>query len=163
MELLQQKGKQIKQFVLLENGIKFVRYKEHKLLAEEVIPFENIKTDRFYYTLRFPYYLIAAGIFFLVATITLLQIQKEKSQAFGVLALWYAISAGFLIAFFLRSKRYFLVKTFKGQYLSFSTDDDDALAVFINVLMHKRNDYLRNKYTRLSLYLSYESQYSNLN
>ena len=163
MELLQQKGKQIRQFVLLENGLKVIRYKEHKLLAEEVVPFENIKTDRFYYTLRFHYYLIAAAIFFLVATLTLLQIQKQRSSAFGVLAIWYAISAGFLITYYLRTKRYFLVKTFKGQYLSFSTDDEDALAVFINVLMHKRNDYLRSKYSHLSMYLSYESQYSNLN
>ena len=147
----------------MESGLKIMKYEDQKLLAEEIVPYENIKSDRFYYTLRFPYYLIAGGIFFLVATITLLQIEQKRSTAVTALLLWYGISIAFVISYFLRTRRYYLIKTFKGEYLSFSTEDEDALAVFINVLMHKRNDYLVHKYTSLTTFLSYESQYSNLN
>lgn len=163
MQLVQQKGRKKKTYVLTASGLR-IRTGAGGLSTEETVPFEHIRPDRFVYQQVSYGYLACAGVFFLIAVLVLLDRGVEPRSFDTPLRVWTLIALASLVLFFLhRPKRYYL-KTFTGRYIRFRTGcDDTALEAFVEALLQQRSIYLRLKYTALSVHLSYEGQYSNLN
>lgn len=163
MQLVQQKGKKKKTYILTASGVR-IRTETGGLSPEETVPFENIRPDRFVYQQVSYGYLACAGVFLLITMLVLLDRGVEKRSFDTPLRVWSLISVASLVLFFVHRPRRYYLKTVAGSYIRFHTGcDDAALEEFVEVLMQHRSAYLRLKYTTLSVHLSYEGQYSNLN
>ena len=162
MQIIKINGRPPKSYEILESGILITTFTNPKLPTEEQIPFENIKSDRFFYVHKSPIFLIAAGIFMLIYMFSLVDtIKSEKSYpiiAHG----WGVFAICLIISYFLVQRKIFFIKTFSGRFIKFRVNKNDSeIAVFVKNVIEKRNEYLKLKYGEPSLYLSYDGQYSN--
>ena len=161
MHLVQQRSKIRKEFVLTATGLRMRTARGSSMPAEESVPFENIRSDRFAYRQVSYGYLACGGVFFLIATLVFLDHLTDRQPHLFLVAWWSMSAVAFLLFFLHRPRRYYL-KTFTGNYIRFYAGcDDGALGRFVEQVLQARNEYLL-KYTVLSPHLSYEGQYSNL-
>lgn len=162
MQLVQQRNKIRKEFILTATGLRMRTVRGSGMPAEESVPFENIRSDRFAYQQVSYGYLASGGVFFLIATLVFPDHLSNRQPFYLFLAPWGILSAASFLLFFLHRPRRYFLKTFTGNYIRFYTScDDEALDRFVEHLLQARNEYLL-KYTVLSPHLSYEGQYSNL-
>jgi hypothetical protein len=162
MQLVQQKNNRKKEFIVSPTGLRIRTTRGKGMPAEETVPFENIRSDRFAYQQLSYGYLACGGVFFLIATLVFLDHLSDPQPFYLFLAPWGMLSAASFLLFFLHRPRRYFLKTFTGNYIRFYTGaDDGALDRFVEQLLQARNEYLL-KYTGLTPHLSYERQYSNL-
>lgn len=165
MESIKIKGRPVKEYTIAQSGIIINTYVNPKLPTEEHVPFENIRSDRFFYTYRSPMLLIAVGVCLLIYSIILAETftNNTKYPPLNYFS-WPTLILLFLAAyFFLQPKVYFL-KTFTGKYIRFTIKKNEAeIAEFVKWIIKRRNEYLKLKYGTPSPYLSYDSQFSNFN
>jgi hypothetical protein len=77
---------------------------------------------------------------------------------------WPTLSLLLIVSYFFLQPKVYFIKTFTGKYIKFKVKKNELeISEFVNKIIEKRNEYLRLKYGTPSIYLSYDSQFSNFN
>lgn len=164
MKIVQHLGRNKKVFELTDSGLKVTSYANTPFPSEQLFPFENIRSDHFFYKHKSILYLIYGSVLIVLYATVLVNSIEEHTYTYLYNMAW-GIGGFILVAlyFFHRPKVYFL-KTFEGKYIKFSVKKDSSdVHHFIGETIKRRNEYLRLKYCTPNEHLSYDQQYSNFN
>ena len=147
-----------------EGGLFITEVHKNGFTSDVHIPFENIRREKMFYHHTRPQYLIAAGIFFIISTISTLENLKSPNFPWLAVSLWTIIFLIFIIAFFLHRENNYYLKTFRGSFIKFKVDGNTAeISSFVENIITTRNKFLKLKYGSPNNFISYDSQYSNFN
>jgi len=153
----------LKTYRIDQSGITITSFINAKLPNESHIPFENIKSERFFYVQRSYQYLVGAGLFTLFFALSLGESLKTKSYSPAILV-WGLPGIIFIVLFFALQPRVYFLKTFTGAYLKFKVSNNEAeIIAFVKNIIDKRNEYIRFKYGIPNVNIGYDQQYSNFN
>jgi hypothetical protein len=165
METIKIKGRPAKQYTIAQSGVLITTFSNPKLPTEEHVPFENIKSDRFFLKHRSPMLLILAGVVLMIFVLIVADSNKNNTQYPSINNFtWPILSLLFLGSYFFLQPRVYFLKTFTGKYIKFNIRKNEMeVAEFVREIITRRNEYLLLKYGTPSSYLSYDAQYSNFN
>lgn len=164
MDTLQINLRPKKVYSITQGGINITTFTNPKLPTESHIPFENIKSDRFFYIHKSPFLVIAAGVFALIYFLILADALKNHTNYHFINLGWALFSLILFSSYFLLRPRSYFIKTTTGRFIKFKiSKNEKEVSSFVETLIEKRNVYLKLRYGTPNSYLSYDAQFSNFN
>lgn len=151
-------------FTIVQGGLNVSIFKNPNLPSEELIPFENIKVDRFFYIQKSPLLLIAAGFCLIIYCLIIFSSAMETSSYPSINHGWAVLSIVFFTTFFLYKPKVYFIKTVNGKFIRIKVRNNESeVSDFVKTLFEKRKEYLRSRYGKSNAYMSYDAQFSNFN
>jgi hypothetical protein len=162
METLRTYGKNPKIYNLVENGMDITTLTHRELPTIEHIPFENIKSERFFYKQKSPMLLIASGIVLVIYLLILVDSLNNHSDLYIINSTWAVLSIAFLITYFVWQPRVYFIKTFTGKFIKFRISKNESdIASFVATTLKKRNEFVKLTFGTPNPHFRYDIQYSN--
>jgi hypothetical protein len=162
MEVLKTNGKIPRIYALVENGIDITTLTNPKLPTVEHIPYENIKSDRFFYKHKSPMLLIASGTSLIIYLLILVDSLNNSSDLYIINSTWAVLCIAFLVIYFVWQPKVYFLKTFTGKFIKFKISKNESdIASFVETALRKRNEFVKLTFGIPNPHFSYDIQYSN--
>ncbi len=164
MDTLEITGNPRKIYTITQGGISITTFANSKLPTEEHVPFENIKNDRFFYIQKSSLLLISSGVCTLIYFLILADSLKNHTNYHIINHIWGVLALTFLLSYFLLRPKVFFLKTNTGKFIKFRiSKNENEVALFVKIVIEKRNSFLKLRYGLPNSYISYDAQFSNFN
>lgn len=162
MDTLKTFGKYPKTYTLVENGLEITTFTNPKLPTIEHIPFENIKSDRFFYKHKSPILLIASGISLVIYLLVLIDSLNNHTNLYIINSTWAILCIAFIVTYFIWQPKVYFLKTFNGKFIRFRISKNESdIASFVGMALKKRNEFVKLTFGTPNPHLPYDIQFSN--